>query len=475
MIKFDKIEKPSLRYELLFHYVRRVHNWFYYREFRVRGKENLPAKGEPFMVICNHQNGLNDALGILFSITDGRHPVFIARADIFKKQFVAKLLRFIKIMPAFRAQDTGKENLGENEAIFNRSAEILQGGGIIAMFPEAGHEDCHHLGTFKKGFSRIAFRAVEATDFDMQLKIVPMANHYSNYFSLQSKLSITIGEPFTFEEFYDLYKEQPQRANVLLCAKSRKRIKDMMLDIEDKTHYEEYDVLRRMYGKTLVKAQGKSKWYFPNQLDAEREVVSSLDNLRQQNLHKWNGLMQQAATYKANLEALDLRDWVFRQKVTLGGAILRSLLVILLFPFCLYGYILNFLPYKAGNLITRKVKDVMLHSSFHLGLGALVTFPLWYAILFATTWIATGVWWIALIALASLPMSLILFFRTKIFAIKLYNRVRRYRFMKQKDTRFMETKAIYETLMATLDSIVLEKKNQVVTMEDEQMDYTQTS
>ena len=107
-----------------------------------------------------------------------------------------------------------------------------------------------------------------------------MANHYSNYFSLQSKLSITIGEPFTFEELYDLYKEQPQRANVLLCAKARARIKEMMLDIEDKTHYEEYDILRRMYGKTLMKEQVKSKWYYHNQLDAEREVVSSGENFR---------------------------------------------------------------------------------------------------------------------------------------------------------------------------------------------------
>ncbi len=475
MIKFDNVEKPSLGYELIYRYVRVVHNYFYYRQYQVRGIENLPAKGEPFMVICNHQNGLNDALGILFAIKDGRHPVFIARADIFKKEFVAKLLRFIKIMPAFRAQDTGKENLGENEAIFNRSAEILEGGGIIAMFPEAGHEDCHHLGTFKKGFSRIAFKAVEASDFNMKLKIVPMSNHYSNYFSLQSKLAITIGKPFTFEELYDLYKEQPQRANVLLCAKARERVQAMMLDIKDKEYYGQYDLLRRMYGKRLMQSRGKSPFSFTSQLDAEIEVVNAIDHLRNQEPMRWEKLMNKVDSYGKNIKTLDLRDWIFRKRITLAGALLRTLWVILLFPVCLFGYIMNFLPYKAGNLITRNVKDRMLHSSFHLGLGALVTFPLWYTLIFALVWGLTGIWWVALIVLGSLPMSLVLFFRTKIFAIKLYNRVRRFRFLKTKNPLFMQTQKIYEEIMDELDALILSKSKVKLHNEEMNREYNQTS
>jgi hypothetical protein len=48
---------------------------------------------------------LKIALAILFLFRDYRQLVFVARGDIFRRMFIAKLLRFIKIMPAFRSMD----------------------------------------------------------------------------------------------------------------------------------------------------------------------------------------------------------------------------------------------------------------------------------------------------------------------------------------------------------------------------------
>lgn len=455
MIDFSKVEQRNWLYEALYIYVRFVHNHIYYKSYQIRGIENIPDNDEPFMVICNHQNGLNDALGILFALhSTGRRPVFIARGDIFQKTFVAKLLRFVRIMPAFRVRDTGMENLGENDAIFNRSADILNSGGIIAMFPEAGHEDCHHLGTFKKGFSRIAFKAVEDSDFQLKLKVLPFSNHYSNYFHLQSKLAITIGEPFTFDELYDLYKEHPQRARTLLADKARKRVKGMMLDIEDKAFYTQYDILRHMYAKQAVKNQGGKTSYYPNLLDAERDIVARIDCLRKEDENSWKQLMNKALTYKSNLVKLNLRDWIFRTKITLPGILLRFLLLIVLFPICLYSFINNILPYEAGYLITRKVKDKMLHSSFHFGLGVLITFPLWYLSWTIITSCLSGLWWIGLLYLLTAPLSLVFFFKTKVFIIKLYNRIRRFRFKITKNSLLQETEQLHTDLMDELEKLM---------------------
>lgn len=158
MISFEDINKRDWKYELLYRYVHVVHNYIFYHRYYVLHKERL-LKDEPLVVICNHQNGLSDALGVIFALgKDPRRPVYIARADIFKREIAAKLLRFLKIMPAFRVRDTGVENLGENAAIFNKSARILLENGIVGLFPEAGHEDCHHLGTFKKDLPVLLFR-----------------------------------------------------------------------------------------------------------------------------------------------------------------------------------------------------------------------------------------------------------------------------------------------------------------------------
>lgn len=122
MISFENINKPNIKYSLLHRYVNLAHKYIYYRKYYVLNKERIP-KNEPIVAISNHQNGLSDALGILFAFKkDGRYPVFIARADIFKREIAAKLLRFLRIMPAFRAVDVGKEGLDDNDAIFNKSA-----------------------------------------------------------------------------------------------------------------------------------------------------------------------------------------------------------------------------------------------------------------------------------------------------------------------------------------------------------------
>ena len=44
---------------------------------------------------------------------------------------------------------------------------------LLVVFPrEAGHQDCRHLGYVQKGFARIAFKAVEMSDYKLRLKIL---------------------------------------------------------------------------------------------------------------------------------------------------------------------------------------------------------------------------------------------------------------------------------------------------------------
>ena len=454
MISFDNINKPNWKYSLMYRYVHPIHNYIFYRKYYILNQERIP-KGKPVVAICNHQNGLSDALGILFAFKkDGRYPVFIARADIFKKEIAAKLLRFLRIMPAFRAVDVGTEGLEGNDAIFNKSAEILTENGVVCLFPEAGHEDCHHLGTFKKGFARIAFNAAEMMNFKEPIYVQPMSNHYSDYFAIRPKLIITFGEPFTFEDLYDIYKEHPQRAQKMLADRAREKVDALMLDIKDKELYEEYDTIRTIYDRELVVKEGKKLSYFPNLLDADKKIVASLDNLRNEDEKKFHTLMNQAKEYGRLLEKLNLRDWIFRQKLTFGGFLFRCLLAILVIPFVVYGFIVNFIPYNLSTLITRRIKDQMLHSSFHFVIGTLFAFPLWYLILFITVWITTGIWWIALIYLVSLPLSLVIYFHSKIMVKKQYNRIRRFRFWFRGNRFYLRAIELREEIIKTMNKLL---------------------
>ncbi|MDR3093857.1 MAG: 1-acyl-sn-glycerol-3-phosphate acyltransferase [Bacteroidales bacterium] len=457
MLSFEKINQFNYQYWQLYQYVHFVHKYIYYQRYHVLHKERIP-RGEPVVAISNHQNGLTDALGILFAFKkDGRFVIFIARADIFRKTIAAKLLRWLRIMPAFRTADVNSEDegdLNDNETIFNQSAQVLVEKGVVCLFPEAGHEDCHHLGTFKKGFARIAFKAAEITDFKQRIHIQPMSNHYSNYFGVQNKLIINVGEPFTFEDLYETYKEHPKRAQKILTDRAREKVKALMLDIEDKSLYEEYDMIRNLYDRQYMKKQKKSTLYFPNYLEADREIVAALDQLRANDTDKFGKLMKYASEYSRLLDKLYLHDWIFRQKLSVGSFLLHCLLAILAVPFMLYGFVFNALPFYTSTLVTRHIKDQMLHSSFHFVIGVLFVFPLWYLALFITAWCLTGTWWMALAFLVTLPVSLIIYTHSKIAIGRQFNRFRRFKFWFRGDRFYRRAKELRAEIVKTMEDLL---------------------
>ena len=106
----------------------------------------------------NHQNALNDALIVLFSAPGD--VVFLARADIFKKRFLAFFLNSLKILPVFRQRD-GAAELGKNADIFDISVDVLKNRHYLCVMPEGNHGDQRRLRSLVKGIFRIAFSAQE--------------------------------------------------------------------------------------------------------------------------------------------------------------------------------------------------------------------------------------------------------------------------------------------------------------------------
>ena len=70
MIDFTNIEKRNVSYEICYIWVWYAFNKLFFRNFEIKGKENIPD--EPFLIICNHQNGLIDAMLPVFGIPNHR-------------------------------------------------------------------------------------------------------------------------------------------------------------------------------------------------------------------------------------------------------------------------------------------------------------------------------------------------------------------------------------------------------------------
>ncbi len=399
MISFENIDQPSWKYDLLMAYLRMAHNVIYYRKYRVANPENIPPKDTPTLVIANHQNGMMDAMAILHALYghDRRQPVFIARGDIFKKDAVAKALKFLKILPVFRNRDGGRSDIEKDLAIFSHAAQILQKGRSLVIFPEAGHQQGHYMSTFKKGFSRIAFTAEETKDFNLNLQILPLNIHYSNYFEAREDLTVTCGKPFTFEEFFEMYKETPNPAYLALNEKSRARVKEMTPDIDIPEYYNEIDELTRIMREPFLEHKGLDTRLLSNQKEADMETIAAVHKLRDEQPDRFTALMDNLRQYMDLLKKTGLNSWAVNRKVSGVKMLLHLLCSILLLPIFLFGYLNNLLPSWIAKHFAHKIKDKMMHSTFQYSIGAAFTFPIWYIILLIVSSLLCHHFWMGIL------------------------------------------------------------------------------
>lgn len=418
MIDFTGVEKRRLSYELYFRWIWFSTRFLFFRRFEVKGLENLPK--EPFLLLCNHQDGLIDALMPIFGQNKYR-LVFIARGDIFKKDFVAKLLKWLRVLPAFRVRDTGKENLGENDKIFELAAKILKDGKSVGLFPEAALQYDKSMGSFKKGFVRIAFRAEELADYNLHLKIVPTANYYENFYGAGHDALYNIGEPFEFGELLDTYREHPEAAYRQLALKAQEHVRPLMLDINDKENNEQIDSLR-IVNQDLKFGQKKPK--MSERLACDQGMICALRKMKDDVPEEFASLMEKAGRYSGLLTKLNMRNWLIGKKVGFFGMILRSLLALVLLPIYIVLWLLCIVPFKLPDILAMKAKDKRMIASFRFAIGAVVTIPVWNLLLFGLSFIIPWPWWCSLIFGAVLFFLFVPFIALRHFYVKFYHRWR---------------------------------------------------
>jgi 1-acyl-sn-glycerol-3-phosphate acyltransferase len=452
MITFKGIDKFSIRYFLLYVYVRFVFRHIYLKQYRVVGLENIPKSNEPLLVVCNHQSGLNDALAILFMFSDCRQPIFVARGDIFRRTFVARLLRFIKIMPAFRVMDGDNPLL--NYRLFDEFAHVLGNGRTLMMFPEAGHESTYTLGRFRKGFARIAFHAEKKSNYTLGLKILPVANHYSGYFNFREKLAMVVGKPVELSEFLPLYHKNPEKAMLTLAQTMREQVSALMLNVKDREQYPIYNFIRAIYERRYVQRMGWKESYFPNMLRASKAITARLESLHLSSVKQQGRLLEKAQLLKDGLEKLRLRSWLFERRQDWRRLVLHSVSMACLLPLFVYGYLLNILPFNAPRVVTNKIKDVMLRPTVAFGISVLVTFPVCYLLLALACGFITGNAATALLFLLSLPAGLIFFDAYRKRYVKLRGRWRFFFLRRRRDKLFVQTQDLFTQVMAEMDVIM---------------------
>jgi 1-acyl-sn-glycerol-3-phosphate acyltransferase len=391
----ENIEKYSTRYALLKSVAGFWHNNVFYRKVIVLGRENINPD-DPLIFAPNHQNALMDALAVLF--THKGQPIFLARADIFKRKSIAAVLYFLKILPVYRIRD-GFSSVKGNDEIFLKTIDVLKNKNGLVILPEGDHVGFRRLRQLKKGICRVAFQSDEATGFSLKIKIIPVGLEFSNYSRFRQVLTVAYGKPIEVSEYFDSYKASPERALNELRSRLSNEMKGNMVHIESEEDYEAIDELRSM-----INGRFSDDIRFPK-LFRDRILVNKVNLLKSSNPSLYERICSLSIKVKEKAKALNTDYRLLeKRKHPLGWLITGMIGIVLTFPLFIYGNIFNLTFLEIPNLQIRKIKDPQFHSSIRYGISLALAFVFLPVYLILSLFIFSS-WLMGLLIFLTLPLS----------------------------------------------------------------------
>ena len=185
--------RQSLGYRLLYAYVRWMYTACYCRTVEVRGRAHVPAD-RPVVFVTTHQNNLADALALLFATP--RRPAFVARADYFRRPAIDRALRFLRMLPMYRA-DHGRRAIADRlPETMDRLRAHLVAGGACAIMAEGSSAPSRTLRPLKKGWARLVLDTLPDAP---RLAVVPVAIEYSDWDAWGPDVRVVVGAPLAVE------------------------------------------------------------------------------------------------------------------------------------------------------------------------------------------------------------------------------------------------------------------------------------
>jgi hypothetical protein len=372
--------------------------------------------------------------------------IFLARADIFKRKFVASILYFLKILPVFRIRD-GFDAVRSNDVIFDKTIDVLQNKNGIVILPEGNHEGVRRLRQLKKGICRIAFQADEATGFNLNIKIIPVGIEFSHYSRVRQVLTVVYGKPVEISQFYDSYKVNPQRAMNDLRNLLSEEMEKNMVHIESEEDYEAIDELR-----SLINGKYSDDVRMPK-LFRDRILINKLNRLKTSSADVYQKICNLSLQIKEKARSLktDYRQ-LEKKNHPFFAMILGVLGLIIGFPLFIFGFIFNFVFLKIPNIPIKKIADIQFHSSIKYSISlilAIVLLPIYLILSFAIV----SPWWLAVLVFISIPLAGLFSWSYYLLSRRIRGGLRIRHMIRKKNEEFLLLKRNHDELLTLISKL----------------------
>ena len=384
MFSISSHQKPGL--VLYKWYINLINSTLMIRHRYMVGKENIPAKGEKYFIACNHQNAANDAINIAFAYPIDYLQHFVVRANVFSlNPAITAFLSWLGLMPAFRMGWEGGEALEENYRLFDKLALRINQGRNVLVFPESGHTQGHYLDPFSTGLVRMAFHTAKYNGWKEDIKILPTAHHYSDYFDVQTDFLWMVGDPISLQPYYERFQEHPYPVMREVTRRMRKAIQEMMLD-EGKENYATKDFLRR----SALNPATMKNLPLPEKLAEDKVFVEHLKTLMDN-----EELITLTDELKQREETLGIQDTMMAAPPSWAGTLAWGLLALVLLPLWIVSLWPHIICYKLPLVLLKE--DKMFTNSYRVILSIVILYPLFALITLLVMGLGWGMWWQAIL------------------------------------------------------------------------------
>ena len=406
MAKEKKVQDYDFMYDFLRYYVDIVMK-LSYRKIKYVGKEFIPKDGA-IILAPNHTNALMDAMVVLGM--DHGPKVFVARADIFRNPKIAKILKWLKIMPIMRMRD-GYEEVKKNNETIERAVDVLRDRVPFCIFPEGTHQTKYSSLPLAKGIFRIAFQAQELMP-DMPLYIVPVGIRYGSFFRFRSTVRVQIGEPINVGRFIKEHSDiAPAEQMTAIRELLTERIHNSIFYIPNDEDYEAmYEICA-----TVVKHQTKNCKFVVDgkrlrgmdaHFEANNRTVREVMRLKESNPEVAAELLQlgKEAYEMRTQQSISLKS--VSAKNGLASRIMQMFFFILKLPYTIPASILTLPMVAVVKFLFTKIKDHAFRNSIRFLIN-LVLWPILMIIYAAVAYSLLPWEWALPITLALLPAPIV--------------------------------------------------------------------
>ena len=366
-----------------------------FRKYQVEGLENIPKEGSVIWA-SNHTNALMDPM-VMLSSTEGR-KVFVARADIFKKNWARKALTFLRVMPIYRIRD-GIDAVKHNDWAIEQATNVIMDGVPFVIFPEATHRAKHSLLKLSKGIFHIAESAIEKSADDEPVYIQPIGVEYSDYFRFRNKVLVKFGKPANVTEFLEEHSDEPmpvamQHMRELLT----KRLAEEIVYIPDDEDYDaiwEYAKLKAdnpdYFRKTVAEIESREGRRLKGLLRiqaVDKHAVAEALSMKEQEPDKARELLAKVDELRLWRLQNGISVYSIAREPGFFNLLLKALVALLGAPYYFFCGIVGCIKWIPITLILRGVKDDAFYNtarygvSLGLAIPALIIWTLLYFLLF---------------------------------------------------------------------------------------------